>query len=83
MDPNLEIVFSFILATASLALSPGPDNIFVLVQSMIYGKKQGIAIVLGLMSGCIIHTSLVAFGVSVFIRSNPQLYMGLNLFMNS
>jgi threonine/homoserine/homoserine lactone efflux protein len=77
MDPNLEIVFSFILATASLALSPGPDNIFVLVQSMIYGKKQGIAIVLGLMSGCIIHTSLVAFGVSVFIRSNPQLYMGL------
>ena len=76
---DTEILISFIIATATLALSPGPDNIFVLIQSMTYGKKQGMAIVCGLISGCIIHTSLVAFGLSTFIKSNAELLLVLKL----
>ena len=76
---DTEILISFIIATVTLALSPGPDNIFVLIQSMTYGKKQGMAIVCGLISGCIIHTSLVAFGLSTFIKSNSELLFILKL----
>jgi len=76
---NSELLISFVIATATLAITPGPDNIFVLIQSMTYGKKQGMAIVCGLISGCLIHTSLVAFGLSSFIKSNAELLFGLKL----
>ena len=76
---NTELLISFVIATATLAITPGPDNIFVLIQSMTQGKKQGMAIVCGLISGCLIHTSLVAFGLSSFIKSNTELLFGLKL----
>ncbi len=77
---NLEILLSFVLATCVLACSPGPDNIFVLTQSIVNGKKHGLATVLGLMTGCIIHTTLVAFGVSAILKENPSLFFIIKLF---
>lgn len=68
------------LATSVLAISPGPDNIFVLTQSIVNGKKYGLATVFGLMTGCIIHTSLVAFGVSAVIKENTQVFFIIKLF---
>ena len=38
------------------------------------------AVVVGLMSGCLIHTSVVAFGLSTFIESNENLYLILKIF---
>ncbi len=76
----IETLLSFALATATLAISPGPDNIFVLTQSIVNGKKYGLATVLGLMTGCIIHTTLVAFGVSEVIKRNPNLFFTIKLF---
>jgi len=74
------VLLSFVGATALLSISPGPDNIFVLIQSITNGVKYGIATVLGLISGCIIHTSLVAFGASAIIKSNENLYTSLKIF---
>ena len=73
-------MLSFIGATLLLSISPGPDNIFVLIQSITNGVKYGIATVLGLISGCIVHTSLVAFGASAIIKSNENLYTALKVF---
>ncbi|GAB5564958.1 MAG: LysE family translocator [Winogradskyella sp.] len=71
---NSELLISFVLATAALAISPGPDNIYVLVQSITNGKSYGIATVGGLITGCIIHTTLLAFGVSVLIKDNETVF---------
>ena len=68
------------LATAALAISPGPDNIYVLMQSIVHGKKYGLATVAGLISGCLIHTSLVAFGVSAVIKANDTIFFIIKLF---
>ena len=38
------------------------------------------AVVVGLMSGCIVHTSVVAFGLSTLIKSNENLYLILKIF---
>ena len=76
----IETLFSFSLATAVLAISPGPDNIFVLTQSIVNGKKYGFATVFGLMTGCIIHTTLVAFGVSAIINNDKSLFFLLKVF---
>ncbi len=75
----LEILVSFVIATITLAISPGPDNIFVLVQSIVNGKKYGLATVLGLMTGCIVHTTLVAFGVSEILKRNENLFFTIKL----
>ena len=76
----LETLFSFAVATFILALSPGPDNIFVLTQSIVNGKKYGLATVYGLISGCIVHTTLLAFGVSAIINESDNLFFGIKLF---
>ena len=76
----IEILLSFIIATSVLAISPGPDNIYVLTQSIVNGKKFGLATVFGLISGCIIHTTLLAFGVSAIIKNSEILYFILKLF---
>lgn len=68
------------MATFALAVSPGPDNIFVLVQSVSHGKKYGLAVVAGLMTGCLVHTTLLAFGVSALIKANPNLFIFIKVF---
>jgi threonine/homoserine/homoserine lactone efflux protein len=77
---NYDILISFALATSVLAISPGPDNIYVLVQSITNGKSFGLATVCGLITGCIIHTTLLAFGVSIIIRENETLFFIIKLF---
>ncbi len=77
---NYQILYAFVLATAMIAISPGPDNIFVLTQSIVNGKKKGLATVAGLMTGCLVHTTLLAFGVSVLIKENETIYQVIKLF---
>ncbi len=67
------ILISFTIASFLLALAPGPDNFFVLTFSAKYGRTLGVLFVLGLVCGCFIHTSLVAFGVSALIINNSLL----------
>ena len=76
----LENLIPFSVATFLLALSPGPDNIFVLTQSIAKGKRTGLAIVFGLISGCLVHTTLLAFGVSTIIKQSDTLYLILKIF---
>jgi len=68
-------IISFLIASVALTISPGPDIIYVLIQSMSTSKQDGIAVSLGLVSGIIIHTSLVAFGVTPIIKSSEHLFL--------
>ncbi len=77
MDYNL--LFGFMTAVAALAISPGPDNIYVLMQSVVNGRVYGLATVAGLISGCLVHTTLVAFGVSAIIKESDSLFFGIKL----
>jgi threonine/homoserine/homoserine lactone efflux protein len=76
----IETLLSFAFATSILAISPGPDNIFVLTQSIVNGKKFGLACVFGLISGCLVHTTLLAFGVSAIIKESENLFFIIKLF---
>ncbi|MFK8058871.1 MAG: LysE family translocator [Polaribacter sp.] len=76
----IETLFSFAIATSILAISPGPDNIFVLTQSIVNGKKYGLATVFGLISGCLVHTTLLAFGVSAIIKESENIFFAIKLF---
>ncbi len=75
----LEQLIPFLTASVLLTISPGPDIIYVLVQGMANGRKYGIATALGLVSGIIVHTSLVAFGVSAVIRESETLFLVIKI----
>lgn len=77
---NYDILTTFIIASAALAIAPGPDNIYVLMQSIVNGKKYGLATVGGLVSGCLVHTTLLAFGVSAIIKESVRIFFIIKLF---
>ncbi|WP_420602436.1 LysE family translocator [Flagellimonas sp.] len=77
---NYPVLLTFVISSAALAIAPGPDNIFVLAQSISNGVKSGLATVAGLVSGCLVHTTLLAFGVSEIIKRSDSLFFGIKLF---
>lgn len=53
-----------------LALAPGPDNLFVLVQSAVRGRAAGLLVVLGLCTGLLVHTAAVALGLATLFATS-------------
>ena len=70
---------SFTIAASVLAVAPGPDNLFVLLQSAMYGSRAGIFVTLGLCVGVFIQTLLAAFGVAAVVAASPTLLMIIQL----
>ncbi|WP_342805597.1 MULTISPECIES: LysE family translocator [Alteromonadaceae] len=60
----------FLAASAALSVAPGPDNIFVLTQSALNGRKAGILVTLGLCTGLLVHTAAVSLGVAVIFQTS-------------
>jgi len=74
MDPLIitpDVLIAFTAVALLLCLSPGPDNLFVLAQSALYGRIAGLRITLGLCTGLIVHTAAVTLGVAALIKSFP------------
>ena len=67
---EFDVLMVFIGAAAALALVPGPDNIFVLTQSALYGRLSGLMVTLGLCSGLMVHSLAVAFGVAALFAAS-------------
>ena len=75
----LDTLAAFFLASVLLALSPGPDNIFVLTQSALYGRLAGICVTMGLCTGLIVHTLAVTFGVAVIFQTSAMAFAALKI----
>lgn len=58
-----------------LTLMPGPDNLFVLAQSMSQNKKAGIATTFGLCTGILVHTLAAAIGITALVYQSALLFM--------
>jgi len=65
-----ETVFTFFTASLLLGLAPGPDNIFVLTQSTLHGRTAGLVVMLGLCTGLVAHSMVVAFGAAAVFQSS-------------
>lgn len=71
MISELGILIPFLLASASLTLLPGPDNLFVLSISIVNGARAGIPTALGMAIGNFAHTTAVALGLSARVMAFP------------
>jgi threonine/homoserine/homoserine lactone efflux protein len=72
--PSTQTNLLFFGAALLLALAPGPDNVFVLVQSASHGRKAGILVVLGLCTGLLVHTAAVTFGLAAIFAASATAF---------
>jgi len=77
--PTLESLLAMFGAAVLLAFSPGPDNLFVLSQAALRGRKAGWLITLGLCTGLFVHIALVVFGVAALIQQSELAFRLLRL----
>ncbi|MEE9430961.1 MAG: LysE family translocator [Melioribacteraceae bacterium] len=71
---ELQLILSFTGASILLTLMPGPDNIFVLTESLTKGHKNGITISIGLCLGVLVHTLAAATGLSIIIQQSALVF---------
>ena len=76
---DLQTLLPFFPAALMLALSPGPDNLFVLAESAQHGRPAGIAVTLGLCTGLIGHTLAVAFGLAAIVAASAVAFTALKI----
>ncbi|WP_166416081.1 LysE family translocator [Cochlodiniinecator piscidefendens] len=74
-----DVLSLFFVTAIALGLAPGPDNIFVLTQSALYGRKPGIVVTLGLCTGLIMHTAAVALGVAAIFETSALAFTVLKI----
>ena len=76
---DIETLLTFTIASLSLTLSPGPDILYVISKSIVQGKKAAILTSLGLTSGLVIHTLLIAFGLSIIISKSEYILNSIKI----
>jgi len=69
----------FFASAVVLALVPGPDNIFVLTQSVLSGWRAGLLVTLGLCTGIMLHTAAVTFGVAAIFLASASAFTILKM----
>lgn len=76
---SLDTTLTFFGLSVLLGLSPGPDNVFVLMQSATHGRKAGLLVTLGLCTGLLGHTAAVALGLAAVLAASATAFMALKL----
>jgi threonine/homoserine/homoserine lactone efflux protein len=79
MLPDPTVLLPFALAVVVIALTPGPDMAFFLGRALSQGRAAGLAALAGATSGILVHTMLVAFGLSALIVAAPAAFLALKV----
>jgi threonine/homoserine/homoserine lactone efflux protein len=68
--PDLATLLLFAGSVATLVLIPGPNLIYIVTRSAEAGRKAGLASILGIEAGTMIHVAAAAFGLSALLASS-------------
>lgn len=64
----------FALAALILAITPGPNMVYLISRTLSQGKKAGLISLLGVMVGFLFHILLVSFGLTAVLFAIPYAY---------
>lgn len=70
----MSVYLLFAITVIPLIFTPGPDMLFILSQVMGKDAKAGMMATLGVCSGYLVHSVLVALGIAAIIVSFPLLF---------
>lgn len=77
--PEGSVILQFALATFVIAITPGPDMTLFVGRALSDGRAAGLACMFGAMTGIVVHTALVALGLSALIVASPQAFLVLKV----
>jgi threonine/homoserine/homoserine lactone efflux protein len=72
--PSLDDLALFAVASALLALTPGPNLLYLVSRTLCQGRRAGIVSLAGTSLGFLAHVLAAALGLSVMFVSVPLLY---------
>ena len=78
--PDTTTLVQFAIATVILAITPGPDMTLFVSRTLSQGRAAGFASLAGALCGTLIHTTLVAVGISALIVASPMAFLVLKIF---
>lgn len=78
--PDTTTLIQFAIATMILAITPGPDMTLFVSRTLSQGRAAGLASLAGALCGTLIHTTLVAVGISALIVASPMAFLVLKIF---
>ncbi len=67
---DIKTVTLFLTASFILAITPGPDILYVITRGMTQGKKAALAAATGFTLGNIVHTFFAVVGISAILRAS-------------
>jgi threonine/homoserine/homoserine lactone efflux protein len=77
--PDLSVIVQFAVATFIITITPGPDMTLFVGRALSQGRAAGLACMAGAMTGIMIHTSMVALGLSALVVASPQAFLALKI----
>ncbi len=77
--PELAQIVMFTVATLLLALTPGPDIIYVIIRGATQGPKAGLAAAAGLAVGVLGHTAFCAIGLTEVLAASDVAFKIIKL----
>jgi threonine/homoserine/homoserine lactone efflux protein len=77
--PALEQLIAFVVASAVLGITPGPDIIYVVVRGAAQGPRAGIAAAAGLCTGIIAHTAFAVIGLTAILAASATAFTVVKL----
>jgi threonine/homoserine/homoserine lactone efflux protein len=77
--PDAATMAAYTLASLLLFITPGPDMSLWLSRTIGAGRSAGFAAMAGTNAGCLVHTLLAAFGISVLIAASEAAFLTLKI----
>jgi threonine/homoserine/homoserine lactone efflux protein len=71
---ELQNLIAFFAAAVGLTFMPGPDNLYVISESLSSGSKRGVHLSFGLASGVLVHTMIAGSGLALLLKTAAWLY---------
>jgi threonine/homoserine/homoserine lactone efflux protein len=65
----------FIVSGLLLNITPGQDTLYIVGRSVSQGRRAGVLSVLGISTGCLVHTLAAAFGLSALLAASSEAFM--------
>ncbi|MDR0228651.1 MAG: LysE family translocator [Flavobacteriaceae bacterium] len=67
----------FAIAAMVLAITPGPNMVYLISRTLSQGKKAGLISLMGVITGFLFHIVLVSFGLTAILFTIPYVYVAL------
>lgn len=77
--PTLPVLLAFATAVFVLSITPGPDMVFFLGKAVSQSRAAGYAAMFGAAAGTVVHTVMVAVGLSALLAASATAFTVLKI----